>query len=67
MGGRRLADAARLLDELVAAYPREPNVHYARGVLRTTEAPDLALDDFVAELAVSPRHVPARLSWCSSW
>jgi tetratricopeptide (TPR) repeat protein len=61
MGGRRLADAARLLDELVATYPREPNVHYARGVLRTTEAPDLALDDFVAELAVSPRHVPARL------
>jgi tetratricopeptide (TPR) repeat protein len=61
MGGRRLADAGRLLDELVAAYPREPNVHYARGVLRTTEAPDLALEDFVAELAVSPRHVPARL------
>jgi tetratricopeptide (TPR) repeat protein len=61
MGGRRLADAGRLLDELVAAYPKEPNVHYARGVLRTTEAPDLALDDFVAEIAVSPRHVPARL------
>ncbi|MEO5823888.1 MAG: tetratricopeptide repeat protein, partial [Vicinamibacteraceae bacterium] len=61
MGGRRLADAGHLLDELVATYPREPNVHYARGVLRTTEAPDLALEDFVAELAVSPRHVPARL------
>jgi tetratricopeptide (TPR) repeat protein len=61
MGARRLAEAATLLDELVATYPREPNVHYARGVLRTTEAPDLALDDFVAELAVSPRHVPARL------
>ncbi len=61
MGGRRLADAGRLLDELVATYPREPNVHYARGVLRTTEAPDLALEDFVAELGVSPRHVPARL------
>ncbi len=61
MGGRRLAEAAKLLDELVATYPREPNVHYARGVLRTTEAPDLALEDFVAELAISPRHVPARL------
>lgn len=61
MGGRRLADAAKLLDELVTTYPREPNVHYARGVLRTTEAADLALDDFVSELAVSPRHVPARL------
>jgi tetratricopeptide (TPR) repeat protein len=61
MGGRRLADAGTLLDELVATYPKEPNVHYARGVLRTTEAPDLALEDFIAELAVSPRHVPARL------
>ncbi len=61
MGGRRLAEAAKLLDELVATYPREPNVHYARGVLRTTEAPDLALEDFAAEIAISPRHVPARL------
>jgi tetratricopeptide (TPR) repeat protein len=61
MGGRRLAEAATLLDELVETYPKEPNVHYARGVLRTTEAPDLALDDFNAELVVSPRHVPARL------
>jgi tetratricopeptide (TPR) repeat protein len=61
MGGRRLGDAAKLLDELVATYPREPNVHYARGVLRTTEAPDGALEDFIAEIGVSPRHVPARL------
>ena len=65
MGGRRLADAAKLLDELVATYPSQPNVHYARGVLRTTEAPDAALEDFVAELAVSPRHVPARLQLVS--
>jgi tetratricopeptide (TPR) repeat protein len=65
MGARRLAEAATLLDELVATYPREPNVHYARGVLRTTEAPDLALDDFVAELTISPRHVPARLQLVS--
>jgi tetratricopeptide (TPR) repeat protein len=61
MGGRRLADAGRLLDELVATYPKEPNVHYARGVLRTTEAPDLAIDDFLTELKVSPDHIPARL------
>jgi tetratricopeptide (TPR) repeat protein len=61
MGGRRLADAGRILDELVATYPREPNVHYARGVLRTTESPDGALEDFRRELAISPTHVPARL------
>lgn len=61
MGGRRLADAGRLLDELVATYPKTPNVHYARGVLRTTEAPERATEDFLAELAVSPDHIPARL------
>lgn len=61
MGGRRLADAGRLLDELVATYPKAPNVHYARGVLRTTEAPERAVEDFLAELAVSPDHIPARL------
>jgi tetratricopeptide (TPR) repeat protein len=61
MGGRRLADAGRLLDELVATYPKAPNVHYARGVLRTTEAPERAIEDFLAELAVSPDHIPARL------
>ena len=61
MIGRHLADATKLFDELVSTYPREPNVHYARGVLRTTEAPDRAMEDFVAELAISPDHLPARL------
>jgi tetratricopeptide (TPR) repeat protein len=61
MGGRRLGDAAKLLDELVATYPKEPNVHYARGVLRTTEAPDKAIEDFLDELTISPGHIPARL------
>jgi tetratricopeptide (TPR) repeat protein len=61
MGGRRLGEASRLLDELVATWPREPNVHYARGVLRTTEAPDQALEDFLEELKISPGHIPARL------
>jgi len=61
MGGRHLAEAAKLFDELVRTYPREPNVHYARGVLRTTEDPPGALEDFEAELAISPNHIPARL------
>jgi Tfp pilus assembly protein PilF len=46
---------------MVAAFPNEPNVHYARGVLRTTESPDGALEDFRRELEISPKHVPARL------
>ena len=62
LASRRLADAARLFDELVEAYPHEPNVHYARGVLRTAENPDGVLADFDAEIAISPDHVPARLN-----
>ena len=65
MAGRRLADATTLFDELVATYPKEPNVHYARGVLRTTEAPDKAIEDFAAELTISPAHIPARLQLVS--
>jgi len=61
MGGRRLGDAAKLLDELMASYPHEPNVHYTRGVLRMTEDPNGALADFEAEIVISPKHIPARL------
>ena len=61
LASRRLADATRLFDELVETYPREPNVHYARGVLRSAENPDGVLADFDAEIAISPSHVPARL------
>ena len=62
LASRRLAEAASLFDELVEAYPQEPNVHYARGVLRSAENPDGVLADFDAEIAISPDHVPARLS-----
>ena len=62
LASRRLAEAARLFDELVEAYPQEPNVHYARGVLRSAENPDGVLADFDAEIAISPDHVPARLN-----
>jgi tetratricopeptide (TPR) repeat protein len=67
LGGRRLGEAGTLLDELVATYPKEPNVRYARGVLRMTENPDGALEDFEAELVNSPRHVPARLQIVFEW
>jgi tetratricopeptide (TPR) repeat protein len=61
MAARRSAAAQQALDELVARYPETPNVHYARGVFRLSEAQELALDDFRRELELSTSHVPARL------
>jgi tetratricopeptide (TPR) repeat protein len=61
MAARRLPVAKPLLDELVKTYPTTPNVHYARGVFRLTESPETAIDDFKEEIAISPKHVPARL------
>jgi tetratricopeptide (TPR) repeat protein len=61
MAARRFAAARPMLDELVATYPTTPNVHYARGIFRLTESPETALDDFKKELAISPKHVAARL------
>ena len=61
MAARQAAAARQLLEELVQRYPETPSVHYARGVFRLGEAPDLAIEDFRRELAISPNHVPARL------
>ena len=61
MAARRSADARRALDELVATFPRTPNVHYARGVFRLTDEPEQAVEDLKRELVITPSHVPARL------
>lgn len=61
MAARQAAAAQQLLEELVQRYPETPHVHYARGVFRLGEAPDLAMADFRRELAISTSHVPARL------
>jgi tetratricopeptide (TPR) repeat protein len=45
MAARRSAEARRILDELAATFPRTPNVHYARGVFRLTDAPEQAVED----------------------
>jgi tetratricopeptide (TPR) repeat protein len=60
-GQRHVAEAARRFDELAAAYPAEPGVHYARGVFLLASDADKALEEFRKELEISPQHVNARL------
>jgi tetratricopeptide (TPR) repeat protein len=48
-------------EELVARYPTTPNVHYLYGVYLLRDRPEQALDEFNAELRVSPSHARAML------
>jgi tetratricopeptide (TPR) repeat protein len=58
---RRPRDARRGFEELIARYPRAPNVHYVFGAYLLLENADAALEEFRKELEISPTHAPAML------
>jgi tetratricopeptide (TPR) repeat protein len=53
--------AARLIEELVTAYPDHPNVHYERGSFLMQNDPEKALLEFQRELELNPSHTSALL------
>jgi tetratricopeptide (TPR) repeat protein len=59
MGARRLDEARKSFDTLLARYPDAPNVHYALGVFLMNQDADAALKEFRRELEISPLHHPA--------
>jgi tetratricopeptide (TPR) repeat protein len=61
MAARRMDEARKGFDTLLARYPEAPNVHYAFGVYLLNQDADAALDEFRHELKISPSHVPAML------
>jgi len=61
MAARRMDEARKAFDELVARYPEAPNTHYAFGVYLLNQDADAALEEFRRELKISPAHVPAML------
>ncbi len=61
MGVRRMPEARKECEKLVAYYPNTPNAHYLYGVFLLMENPVAALKEFRRELDVSPAHVNARL------
>ena len=60
-GARLVAAAEKAFEELVARFPETPHVHYAFGSFLVNEQADRALEEFKAELKVSPRHPLAKL------
>jgi tetratricopeptide (TPR) repeat protein len=58
---QRNADADKLFDQLEAAYPDQPGVHFLIGVHLLDSRPEDAIKELKREIEISPSHVPARL------
>lgn len=56
---RRIADATTEFDAILKKYPETPQLHYLDGLVLITSDPDKALEQFKAELQISPRHEEA--------
>ncbi len=59
---RRISDATAEFDQILKKYPGTPQLHYLYGLVLTTADPDKSLEQFKAELEVSPRHAEALYS-----
>ena len=46
---------------LIAAYPKFPNVHYFYGTFLAARHPELCVPEFMAELGADPDNIPARV------
>jgi tetratricopeptide (TPR) repeat protein len=53
-------EADALFNQLFARYPTTPNLHFFYGFLLFPHAPELAVEQFRAEMTVAPGNVPGR-------
>jgi tetratricopeptide (TPR) repeat protein len=59
VNGQHIEDARKLYADLLAAYPKEPNLHYAYGFTLAASDQEAAVTELERELEISPKHVPA--------
>jgi tetratricopeptide (TPR) repeat protein len=59
---RRAAEAERDRVELLRKYPNTPQIHYLSGTMLLASDSDKALEEWNAELAISPEHPQALVS-----
>lgn len=55
------ADADKLFDQLEAAYPDQPGVHFLIGVHLLDSRPEDGIKELKREIEIFPSHVPARV------
>lgn len=58
---RREKEAELEYQALLALYPQRPELHHLHGVALLTSDPTSAIEELKREIAISPRHVAARL------
>jgi tetratricopeptide (TPR) repeat protein len=60
--GRQAVEAVAAYQQLLAAYPNEPGVHYAHGIYLLESDQDTAFQEFEQELRANPLHWPSLLA-----
>lgn len=58
-GERNVEAAQKAFDNLLASYPKTPNVHYTYGAYLMLSDPNAGLRELLAELDVVPDHLPS--------
>src|SRR5258708_25807235 len=61
VNAHQVEDARKIFEELIGAYPKEPNLHYAYGFVLAVSDQESAVAELEKELAISPTHVPAMI------
>jgi tetratricopeptide (TPR) repeat protein len=56
---RNVVDAQKAFENLLTAYPKAPNVRYTYGAFLMLSDPDAGLREMLAELDVTPDHLPS--------
>lgn len=56
---RKAVEAKALFEELIADYPKVPNLHYTYGTFLLAGESDLAVEQFKKELELNPDHLPS--------
>lgn len=60
-GARKLDEAVKAIEALIARHPNTPNLHYTYGVFLLLSDSSRAIEEFRREIDISPAHLPARL------
>jgi len=58
---RHADEATKLYEQLIAKYPKEPNLHYSYGFTLAATDQEAAVAQLEKEIEISPRHVPAMI------
>ncbi len=61
VNGHHLEAAKKLYEDLIAAYPKEPNLHFGYGFVLAVSDEEGAVQALEKELEISPTHVPAMI------